>query len=136
MKAIVFILLPLIVFNVDLNNYSINAFLDYLQHTGYYEVIEDIKIYAGIDVAIDFCLNFIQSNDCEKVIKFYMSSYSHGIKDDTNPIELISLVHQDKNQKVLLKFYPKEEIELRIKKILLKKGISTKKIEEYKDKYA
>ena len=136
MKAIVFILLPLIVFNVDLNNYSIKVFLDYLQHTGYYEVIEDIKIFAGIDVAIDFCLNFIQSKDCEKVIKVYMRSDSHGIKDDTNPIELISLVHQDKNQKVLLKFFTKEEIELRIKKILLKKGISAKKIEEYKDKYA
>ena len=139
MKAIVLILLPLIVFNADLSVYSIKGFLDYLQQTGYYEVIIEIKFALGNDIAIDFCKEFVQSQDCEQVVKIYMTRiYVRGDikKPNLEPIYLMKILHQDEIQKILSKFYSIKEIEDKTKRILIKRGILPKKIEEFKDKYA
>ena len=139
MKAIVFILLPFIVFNVDLSVYSIKKLLDYLQKTGYYEVIIEIKSVLGNDIAIDFCKDFVQSQDCEEVVNIYMRpSCARGDikKPNLEPIYLMKIVHQDEIQKILSKFYSIKEIEDKTKRILIKRGILPKKIEEFKDKYA
>ena len=139
MKAIVFILLPFIIFNVDLSTYSIKKLLYYLQETGYYKVIIEIKFALGNDIAIDFCKEFVQLQDCEKVVKFYLSRiFERRINREPNlePIYLMKIVHEDEIQKILSKFYSIKEIEDKTKRILLKRGIHPKKIEEFKDKYA
>ena len=53
-------------------DYSIDPFLDYLQETGYYDIIQAIKIYYGDDIAIDVCEELTKSNDCETVVMIYM----------------------------------------------------------------
>ena len=55
-------------------DYSIDALLDYLQETGYYDIIQSIKIYFGDDVAIDVCKEFVQTNHCETVVRVYMTN--------------------------------------------------------------
>ena len=54
-------------------DYSIAPFLDYLQETGYYDIIKSIKLYFGEDIAIDVCEELTKSNDCETVVRFYMN---------------------------------------------------------------
>ena len=77
MKVITFLLFIIFTFNAD-TTYSIDALLDYLQETGYYEVIYQVKIYFGIDVAIDFCKEIVKTNQCEDIVTVYMpSSYMH-----------------------------------------------------------
>ena len=84
MKALLLLLLPLIIFNLDLSNYSINSFLDYLQETGLYEVIRNVKMLLGDDVAVEFCKEFVKSNDCKTVVIIYMSDDLAPHKDDDN----------------------------------------------------
>ena len=76
MKAILFLLLPLIILktNSQINNdYSIDSFLDYLQNSGYYEVILGIKLLYGNDYAISFCKTYVaMTSDCELVVVIYM----------------------------------------------------------------
>ena len=113
--------------------------LDYLEKTGYYEVIIEIKSVLGNDIAIDFCKDFVQSQDCEEVVKIYMiPSLARGDikKPILEPIYLLKIVHQDEIQKILSQFYSLKEIEDKTKRILIKRRILPKKIEEFKDKYA
>ena len=77
MKSSIFVfLLTLTVFlgvsGDDLDNYSIDAFLNYMQEVGYYDVIVQIKYVLGEDIAIEFCKNLVQSNHCEQLVKIYI----------------------------------------------------------------
>ena len=56
-------------------DYSIDAFLDYLQEKGYYDLIEEIKNAFGDDIAIAVCKELVQSNDCEIVVRIYMVTH-------------------------------------------------------------
>ena len=64
----------LILSNIEVlkGDYSIDPFLDYLQNTGYYDIIQSIKLYFGEDIAIDVCEELTKSNDCETVVRVYM----------------------------------------------------------------
>ena len=74
MKKLLFIIiLPLIALN-GLDKSSINFFLNYLQKSGYYDVIERIKKVFGSDIAIEFCKEFLQTNDCKEAINVFMSN--------------------------------------------------------------
>ena len=76
MKTIRYLFCFILIFsNIEVlrGDYSIDTFLDYLQQSGYYELIQSIKIYFGDDVAIDVCLELTQTNDCETVVKVYMT---------------------------------------------------------------
>ena len=42
---------------------------------GYWVIIEDVKMYFGIDVSIDFCEELVPSPHCEEVVKVYMTKY-------------------------------------------------------------
>ena len=75
MKVITFLLFIIFTFNGD-STYSIDALLDYLQESGYYEIIYQVKIYFGDDIAIDFCKEIVKTNQCEEVVRIYMSSSS------------------------------------------------------------
>ena len=76
MKAILLLLLSLIILKANSqnnNNYSIDSFLDYLQESGYYEVIFGIKLSYGNDYAIGFCKTYVaMTSDCELVVVIYM----------------------------------------------------------------
>ena len=64
----------LILSNIEVQGgtYSIDLFLDYLQETEYYEIIQAIKNAFGDDIAIDVCKKLTKSNDCEQVVRVYM----------------------------------------------------------------
>ena len=105
MKAIAVLLL--IIFIVDgQSTYSIDAFLDFLQENGYYEIILQVKMTFGDDIAIDVCKQLVQTNDCEIVVRTYMtSSHSmncpspqHNYIEITNHIE--ALVNPEKTREI------------------------------------
>ena len=58
--------------------YSIDDVLDYLQENGYYDIIHQIKIYLGDDVAIEVCKQFIATYDCDIIVRVYMDSHIGG----------------------------------------------------------
>ena len=114
MKVILFIFLPFIIFNIDLR-YSITVFIDYLQNTGYYELIENIKHILGDDIAIEFCKDILGSKECEEAVRVYMSAdtsskkYAPIVKEELKNI-LIKLLFQDENLKILSQFFTKKDI--------------------------
>ena len=57
----------------DSNCYTINPFITYLQETGYYEVINDVKCKITTDVAIEVCEILTESPHCEEVVRIYMT---------------------------------------------------------------
>ena len=76
----------LILSNIEVqgSTYSIQTFLDYLQGTGYYEIIQAIKNAFGDDIAIDVCKELTKSNDCEEVVRIYMVFKPDIIDQDDN----------------------------------------------------
>ena len=68
MKVITFLLFVIFAFSRD-TTYSIDALLDYLQETGYYEIIYQVKKHFGDDVAIDFCEGIVRTTQCEQVVR-------------------------------------------------------------------
>ena len=71
MKVLVFLLFIVFTFNGD-NSFSIDALLDYFQETGFYEIIYQVKMNFGDDVAIDFCKEIVRNTQCEEVVRVYM----------------------------------------------------------------
>ena len=68
------IVLFIIFFVYEQSTYSINDLINYLQESGYYDVILQLKIYFGNDVAISFCQEIVESSDCERIVIVYMPS--------------------------------------------------------------
>lgn len=54
-------------------SFSINTLIDYLQETGYYDMIFLVKSIYGDDAAIEFCEDLIQNVDCELIVRVYMN---------------------------------------------------------------
>ena len=132
MKALLFIFLPFIIFSLDISKYSINSFLDYLQETGYYEIIEEINFLYGSDYAITVCKEFTKSVHCKEAILIYMPAPSRpptksGDKTESQSTStingLIAFLLKEENLKILSKFYTKEEINTILSRIL--KGSNT-----------
>ena len=116
MKSAIFILLAvLIATERDMGNqYSINTFLDYLQETGYYDLIYDIKCIFDTEIAIDFCLEYVGSPHCEEVVRIYMPDcFRLG-----GTCDITRYINSDKYMKVLLKFYSHKLIKKKIIKLL------------------
>ena len=67
----------LLLSNVEVKggDYSIDALLDFLQENGYYDIIQSIKNIFGDDIAIDVCKELAKSNNCEEVVRVYMTVY-------------------------------------------------------------
>ena len=116
MKAIAVLLL--IIFIVDgQSTYSIDAFLDFLQENGYYEIILQVKMTFGDDIAIDVCKQLVQTNDCEIVVRTYMTS-SHSMNCPSPQHNYIEIKNKiiielsdflDKIEKLLLRLSPDEK---------------------------
>ena len=129
MKTLLFIFLPLIIFNVDLNKYSINSLLDFLENTGFYEVLKNVKIVLGNDIAIEVCKEFVNSKDCDLVVVVYIPlNQPQELNDNSNrddfdlfkEIGLEELLMKEENLEILSQFYTKKEI-LDKSKIILKR---------------
>ena len=62
MKSLAILVLSILLFNfTDSNEYSIDEAINYLQSTGLYEVLVQVKYYFGNDVAISLCKEFVHS---------------------------------------------------------------------------
>ena len=53
--------------------YSKDTLIDYLQEKGYYNIIHSVKVLFGDDIAFDVCMELVQSDDCEEVVRIYMT---------------------------------------------------------------
>ena len=123
MRALLFILLPFIIFNVDLTQYSIITFIDSLKQSGYYEVIRIIKIQFGDDIAIAICKEFVQSNDCETVVTTYMEEETIPVTK-SGEIGLIDILCQEENLEVINQSYTIKEMKAKVTGILKKQLLS------------
>ena len=75
MKTLEFLLcIIFILSNVGIkgSNYSIDNLLNYLQETQYYDIIYQVKLIFGDDIAISVCKSFIANYQCEDVVRIYM----------------------------------------------------------------
>ena len=145
MKALLFILLPFIIFNVELTNYSIKPFIDFLQKSGYYEVIRSVKKELGSDIAIAFCKEFVlQTNDCKEVVTIYMEGMgggeilsidegNEGERASTIEMGLIDLLCQEENLKVINQSYTIKEMKAKVIGILKKQLKSFESYAEIKE---
>lgn len=121
MKAIS-ILLLIIFFAYEQSSYSIDTLINYLQESGYYDIIQQIKLIYGDDVAISFCQELVDTGDCRTVVKIYMTpNINVSPRDDKELDKLIKDLPTDfvEDLKRLLDKYKYEEIEDFIKVILI-----------------
>ena len=67
----------LILSNIDSyrGSHSISVFIEYLQESGYYDLIQEIKNSFGDDVTIAICEDLFKSKDCEILVKVYMQGW-------------------------------------------------------------
>ena len=73
---------------VKSGSYSIDTLLDYLKEKEYYEIIYQIKLIFGDDIAISVCMSFVASNQCEDVVRTYMTSAGSGSGSNRAPIRV------------------------------------------------
>ncbi len=99
------------------NDYSIEAFLSYIEENGYYSILHEIKCNLGDDVAISFCKEFIKSNDCDLYIRVYLICSK---KELTKNISLKNYLLSDSVKKILFVDKTEEEIKKKIEKFSLK----------------
>ena len=88
MKTLAVLLSLLIVLNVK-SSYSIDDFLNYLQETGYYDIIVQIKYYYNEDIAISFCKEIIKSEHCDILVRIYIPCRTRGENEGTKPLQSI-----------------------------------------------
>ena len=81
MKTLLYLFcIILILSNIEVQggSFSIDDFLDYLQEKGYYDIIQAVKNSFGDDIAIAVCEELVKSNDCEIVVRIYMTNGGGG----------------------------------------------------------
>ena len=89
---------------LDLSNYSIDTLLNFLEDSGIFDILKEIKLYFGYDVSIAMCKEFVKSNHCEIIIKTYIPNGSRG--DDILTIfSLEHLLMKPENYQILSKYY-------------------------------
>ena len=72
MKLLFTLLLTIAIFVNVKGDFSINPLLDYLQESGYYQILAQIKYHIGEDLAIDVCKDLVASIHCEEIIRIYI----------------------------------------------------------------
>ena len=88
---IILFLLNFIVINTK-DSYSIDTLLNYLQENKLYEILVEVKIYFGNDVAIFLCKDFVPTNHCDEVVKVYIvvPSGSRPLDNDTTVKKILN----------------------------------------------
>ena len=118
MKPLIFLFLILTTISNIKGDYSIEAFLNYLQEKGLYDLLVEVKSYFGVDVSIEFCKELIKSYECETVIRVYISTNCPGEHRQTNIKNPNQIINE--NRMALIKAgYTLEEIE-EMRRILMK----------------
>ena len=72
MKIFIILLFTLIYAFHTESSYSIVSLIDYLIGNGYYELIQQVKMVFGNDVAIDVCISIVETSQCEEIVRVYM----------------------------------------------------------------
>ena len=81
MKSIIAFLLTLsFIANVKGDEYSVNGLIEYLKQEEYFDIIQEVNIYLGNDIAIGLCKELVPTNHCDEVVKYYMSSPSDPVR--------------------------------------------------------
>ena len=75
LKKLLFTLL--IIFSVKAN-YSIQSFIDYVKNKGFYDIIFQVKISLGKDVAIEVCFSMVENSQCDELVRVYMNEGGSG----------------------------------------------------------
>ena len=57
--------------------------VNYLQETGIYGLLIEIKLYFGNDFSIAFCKELYKSNDCDIIVNIYIPSGSRPEEQKT-----------------------------------------------------
>ena len=78
MKALGYLLFITFILSNVKSDYSIKILLDFLQEKGYYNIIQEVKIIFGDNIAISVCKSFIETIHCEEVVRAYMRSRARG----------------------------------------------------------
>ena len=74
LEYLLFIIFILSNAGVKGSSFSIDTLLDYLQENQYYEIIFQVKLAFGDDIAISVCKSLIATNQCEEVVRVYMDN--------------------------------------------------------------
>ena len=72
MKQIFTLLFTLIIISYVNGDYSINQLIEYLENTGIYNIIAEVNSNYGNDVAIELCMQIVQSYNCQDVVRVYI----------------------------------------------------------------
>ena len=74
MKAFRTLLFALLIIFCSGESFSVNDIIKYLHEQNYYNTVLEIKLYLGIDTAINMCKVFCQdNNNCDIVVKVYIN---------------------------------------------------------------
>ena len=66
-------------------SFSMSEFINFLQESGYYYIIEAVKIYLGDDFAIKVCVCLVKNkNNCEELVKVYINDYTTTPNSDNS----------------------------------------------------
>ena len=121
MKLLFTLLLTIAIFINAKGDFSINPLLDYLQESGYYQILAQIKYHIGEDIAIDVCKDLVKSIHCEEIIRIYIPPGPSKInsKKDKKPLsdgeKLLNIIME--NYDVLVNEKGKDAVEEYINKI-------------------
>ena len=99
-----FFYMVLILSNIEVQggSFSIDYMLEYLQETGYWNLIQAIKNEFGDDIAIDVCKELVESFDCETIVRVYMIKGGGGSGD--NSFNAPSYIDKEKIDEILKYF--------------------------------
>ena len=122
-KIILFITLLIFTKSQDTlrQNYSIDTFIDYLQKSGIWEVLFQVKIYFGTTIAIEVCKEYVKSPHCEEVIQVYMVNSESEPEPDNRANSRRAFFYYDRSE--LMPFLEKHHyLEILTKTIPLSKA--------------
>ena len=114
----------------NIGNYSIEVFLNYLQITGFYDLLSDIKYKKGSEVAIYICKIFFNYNPyCDDVVRVYIPNPASpsSVNPDKNVVNIMDIIL--KYEYILRKIFTKEELDIIKSKIFKKYKIFDKSID-------
>ena len=73
MKTLLVLLFSLLfVGNIQDDSYSIYTFISYMQETGYYGFVQQVKYNLGVNVSTELCIELTDNNCCEEFVKVYI----------------------------------------------------------------
>ena len=84
MKALLILLFSLLfVENIQDEQYSISTFINYMQETGYYSVVQQVKFCFGASVSTELCKDLTDNDYCEELVRVYIPNPHPGYPKKT-----------------------------------------------------